>query len=62
MARIPDQEMSIFKEAANTVLDNFTVGELADFEIAAIKIETLLKRAKERQQETLARTKVPIPL
>jgi hypothetical protein len=53
MARIPESYVSVFKEAANTVLDNFTRGELADFEVAAIKLTEILERAKKRQQERL---------
>jgi hypothetical protein len=53
MARINDHDRSIFKEAANTALANFTWGELADFEAMAFKIDAIIKTAQQRQQEKL---------
>jgi hypothetical protein len=53
MPRIDDHSLSAFKEAAQTTLDNFTVGELADFESISAKIRDIIKRAQQRQQERL---------
>jgi hypothetical protein len=56
MPQIDDRSRTAFKDAAGTVLDNFTVGELADFESMAAKIRDLIRRAQQRQQEKLKNT------
>ena len=56
MAGIPDKDRTAFKEAAFTVLDNFTPRELGDLEIAAQKITDVIKQAQSRQQEKLRNT------
>jgi hypothetical protein len=56
MPRIPDACTSVLKEAANTVLDNFTPKELAEFEVAALRLGRIIQRAKDRQQESLNKT------
>jgi len=53
MPGIDGRSRYAFREAANTVLDNFTVGELADFERMAAEIADIIKRAQLRQQERL---------
>jgi hypothetical protein len=53
MPRINDRCVTIFKEAAKTVLENFTVPELADFESMADKIDAIIKRAQQRLQDRI---------
>lgn len=53
MPRINDRCVTIFKEAAGTVLENFTVPELADFESMAEKIGAIIKQAQKRQQDRI---------
>ena len=53
MPRINERCVTIFKEAAGTVLENFTVPELADFDSMADKIEAIIKRAQQRQQDRI---------
>jgi hypothetical protein len=56
MTAIPDKDRSIFKDAAMSVLDNFTFGELAELEIAGSRISEIIKRAQDGQQQTLKGT------
>ena len=53
MPRINDRCVTIFKEAAQTLLENFTVPELADFESMADKINDIIKAAQQRQQDRI---------
>jgi hypothetical protein len=50
MASIIDNDRSVFREAANTILDNFTEAELQEAGTLASKLSVILKAAKERQQ------------
>ena len=51
MAAITDNSRSVFKEAAATVLDNFTQEELEQIAAAASELQTILAAAKRRDQD-----------
>jgi len=53
MPRINDHCETIFREAAQTVSENFTVPELSDLESLADKIKDILKSAQQRQQDRI---------
>ena len=53
MPKINDRCVTIFKEAAGTVLEDFTVPELADFDSMADKIDAIIKQAQQRQQDRI---------
>ena len=51
MAAITDKNRSVFKEAAATLLDNFTQEELEQIAATASELQTILTAAKKRDQE-----------
>jgi hypothetical protein len=51
MAAITDNNRSVFKEAAATLLDNFTQEELEQIAATASELQTILTAAKKRDQE-----------
>ncbi|HUE05479.1 MAG TPA: hypothetical protein VMR62_38405 [Bryobacteraceae bacterium] len=51
MAAITDNNRSVFKEAAATLLDNFTQEELEQIAAAASELQTILTAAEKRDQE-----------
>jgi hypothetical protein len=53
MARIKDQDASIFKEASLSVLDTFSDDEARDIEVLAQELKAMLDAAKKRQQDRL---------
>jgi hypothetical protein len=53
MALISDKDRNVFKEAASTVLDNFTEPELGEIGTLASKLGAIIKAAQERQQDKL---------
>jgi hypothetical protein len=53
MAHIDDRSRTIFREAAGTVLDNFTETDLTEFRDMARRIDAVIKAAQKRQQETV---------
>lgn len=53
MPRINDRCITIFREASGSVLENFTVPELADLDKMAQEIEAIIKAAQRRQQDAL---------
>jgi hypothetical protein len=53
MARIKEQDASIFKEANLTVLDNFSDLEVLRIGILAEELKALLDVAKKRQGDSL---------
>jgi hypothetical protein len=53
MPKINDRCITIFQKVAVTVLESFTVPELADLETIADKIDAIIKQAQQRQQERI---------
>jgi flagellar motor switch protein FliG len=51
MAAITDKNRSVLKEAAATLLDNFTQEELEQIAATASELQTILTAAKKRDQE-----------
>jgi hypothetical protein len=55
MAAITDNNRSVFKEAAATLLDNFTQEELEQIAAAASELQTILTAAEKRDQEKFSK-------
>jgi len=57
VAAITDKDRSAFKDAAGTVLDNFTQQEQQRIAAMASELHAILTAAKERNQETSAKAR-----
>jgi hypothetical protein len=55
MGYITDKDRTVFSEAHNTVLDNFTEGEQVRIGKPAGELKTILEAAKKRQREKLSK-------
>lgn len=53
MAHIPDMDRSVFKEANQTMLDNFTNEELLTIRKIAEDLKTILRTALKRHKEKI---------
>jgi len=57
VAAIADKDRSAFKDAAGTVLDNFTHEEQQRIAAMASELRAILTAAKKRNQERLAKAR-----
>jgi hypothetical protein len=53
MAHISDKDRTVFREAAQTVLDNFNDQELKRIGELSADLKTIIDAAKQRQQDKL---------